>query len=212
MSDEELGIYCLFLYINGRSLLSLSNEKGDQSQEYVINPDPILKAGTVVSRGTVCYEMRDENAVMKYSWTRSAGQSEMDFMQDACDTEGVVNYPRADKICKTSDHLKGLNFSSAAYWDISGLKPISKGQGEKQPTMPPRIKDRELTRLIVTPRGRRLNTSRTIMEFVEDIRDAIIAHQRLFVEKEVLHGDISDGNIILVSINGLTLNIYKNQF
>ncbi|SZF00954.1 unnamed protein product [Blumeria hordei] len=202
MSDEELGIYCPFRYINGRSLLSLSNEKGDQSQDYEINPDPIFKAGTIVSRGTVCYDMRDKNAVVKYSWTRTTGQSEIDFMQDACDTEGVVNYLRADKICKTSDHLKGLNFSSAAYWDISGLKPISTGQGEKQPTTPPRIRDRELTRIIVTPSGRRLSTSRTILEFVEGIRDAIMAHQRLFVERKVLHGDISDGNIILASVGG----------
>ncbi|VDB88716.1 Bgt-50277 [Blumeria graminis f. sp. tritici] len=139
---------------------------------------------------------------MKYSWTRTAGKSEIDLQQDACDTEGVVNYLQADRICKTSDHLQGLNFGSAAYWDISGLKPIAMGKGEKQPTTPPRIKDRELTRHIVTPRGFRLNSSRTILEFLRGIRDAIMAHQRLFVEKKVLHGDISDGNIILPFVGG----------
>ncbi|CAD6502907.1 BgTH12-02581 [Blumeria graminis f. sp. triticale] len=202
MSDEELGIYSPFRNVNGRSFLSFSTEKDDQAQDYDINPNPIFKAGTLVSRGTVCYEMSEESAIVKYSWTRTAGKSEIDFMQDACDTEGVVNYLRADRICKTSDHLQGLNFGSAAYSDISGLKPIATGKGEKQPTTPPRIKDRELTRLIVTPRGFRLNSSRTILEFVEGIRDAIMAHQRLFVEKKVLHGDISDGNIILAFVGG----------
>ncbi|CAD6502894.1 BgTH12-02568 [Blumeria graminis f. sp. triticale] len=170
MSDEELGIYSPFRNVNGRSFLSFSNEEDDHAQSYEINPDPIFKARKLVSRGTVCFEMGEKNAVVKYSWTRTAGKSEIDFMQDACDTKGVVNYLRADRICKTSDHLEGLNFCSAASWDISGLDPIAIGEGEKQPITPPRIKDRELTRLIVTPRGRRLNSSRTILEFVEGIK------------------------------------------
>ncbi|CAD6503704.1 BgTH12-03362 [Blumeria graminis f. sp. triticale] len=207
MSDQELGIYSPFRHVNGRSLLSLSHEEDDQAQWYEINPDAIFKAGTLVSRGTVCYEIREKNAVVKYSWTRTAGKSEIDFMQDACDTEGVVNYLRANRICKTSDQLQGLNFSNASYWYIGGLKPIATGEGEKQPNTPPRIKDRELTRLIVTPCGRRLNTSRTILEFLKGIRDAIMAHQRLFVERKVLHGDISDGNIILAFVDGMVRGI-----
>ncbi|VDB89062.1 Bgt-20047 [Blumeria graminis f. sp. tritici] len=106
MSDEELGIYSPFQYVNRRSFLSFSNDENDQAQGYEINPNHILKAGKLVLRGTVCYEMGEESAVVKYSWTRTAGKSEINFMQDVCDTEGVVNYLRADRICKTSGHLR----------------------------------------------------------------------------------------------------------
>ncbi|VDB89063.1 Bgt-51982 [Blumeria graminis f. sp. tritici] len=68
--------------------------------------------------------------------------------------------------------------------------------------MSPRIKDRELIRLIVTPCGCRLNSSRMILEYLEGIRDNIMAYQRLFVEKKVFHGEISDGNITLAFVGG----------
>ncbi|VDB83553.1 Bgt-20313 [Blumeria graminis f. sp. tritici] len=49
----------------------------------------------------------------------------------------------------------------------------------------------------MTPCGRKTNSSGSILAFVVGIRDAIRAHQAL-VNKNIQHGDISDGNIILI--------------
>ncbi|VCU40278.1 Bgt-50351 [Blumeria graminis f. sp. tritici] len=48
----------------------------------------------------------------------------------------------------------------------------------------------------MTPCGRKIDTCGSILDFVAGIRDAIKAHQRL-VDISILHGDISEGNIIL---------------
>ncbi|VDB83486.1 Bgt-50414 [Blumeria graminis f. sp. tritici] len=68
----------------------------------------------------------------------------------------------------------------------------------------PQLRDRELRRIVISPRGHSLRSSKTIMEFLVGIRDAIVAHRRLYVEKKILHGDISDGNIILATVGGKT--------
>ncbi|CAD6500145.1 BgTH12-04248 [Blumeria graminis f. sp. triticale] len=36
-------------------------------------------------------------------------------------------------------------------------------------------------------------------EFLAGIRDAVVQHQRLHVEKRILHGDISDVHIVLTN-------------
>ncbi|VDB89948.1 Bgt-51395 [Blumeria graminis f. sp. tritici] len=85
-----------------------------------------------------------------------------------------------------------------------GCNPfISQAEGVEVPPTP-QLRDRELRRIVITPRGRSLYSSKTIMEFLVGIRDAIVAHHRLYVEKNILHGDISEGNIILATVDGKT--------
>ncbi|VDB88273.1 Bgt-51149 [Blumeria graminis f. sp. tritici] len=55
---------------------------------------------------------------------------------------------------------------------------------------------RTLTFVKLTPVGRPLHTSVTVREFVRGIRDAIIGLRNLH-EKNIVHGDVSAGNIIL---------------
>ncbi|VCU40330.1 Bgt-50996 [Blumeria graminis f. sp. tritici] len=51
--------------------------------------------------------------------------------------------------------------------------------------------------MAITPRGRPIYSSGSILDFVAGIRDAIKGHEGL-VGKGILHGDISEGNIILL--------------
>ncbi|VDB89841.1 Bgt-50816 [Blumeria graminis f. sp. tritici] len=53
----------------------------------------------------------------------------------------------------------------------------------------------------MTPRGRSLGTSRSILEFLVGIREAIVAHRDLYCKKKMLHGDISEGNYILTPLS-----------
>ncbi|CAD6503738.1 BgTH12-05483 [Blumeria graminis f. sp. triticale] len=68
----------------------------------------------------------------------------------------------------------------------------------------PQLRDRELRRIVITPCGRSLCSSKTIMKFLVGMQDAMVAHRRLYLEKKILHGDISDGNIILATVGGKT--------
>ncbi|CAD6506060.1 BgTH12-06992, partial [Blumeria graminis f. sp. triticale] len=63
-------------------------------------------------------------------------------------------------------------------------------------------RDRHLVRVVVTPGGHPLHCSRTILEFLVVIGDYIVAHRRLYIEKKIIHCDISEGNIVSISPNG----------
>ncbi|KAI8945573.1 hypothetical protein F4801DRAFT_594026 [Xylaria longipes] len=51
--------------------------------------------------------------------------------------------------------------------------------------------------LVVSPAGRVISDFRTTMELLESIRDAIKAHQSLYMTGNILQGDISPNNIII---------------
>ena len=59
-------------------------------------------------------------------------------------------------------------------------------------------RNRRLIRIAMTPRGRSIYSRGSIQDFVAGIRDAIKGHEGL-VAKEILHGDVSEGNIILLN-------------
>ncbi|VDB83826.1 Bgt-20028 [Blumeria graminis f. sp. tritici] len=67
-----------------------------------------------------------------------------------------------------------------------------------QPTVSPWDRDRKLIRIAITPCGQPLKTSKTTLEFIVGIRDVILGHRRL-CDRGILHGDISEGNIVLTS-------------
>ncbi|VDB84217.1 Bgt-51382 [Blumeria graminis f. sp. tritici] len=56
---------------------------------------------------------------------------------------------------------------------------------------------RELTVAKLSPFGRPLQSCKSAREFLVGIRDAILAHRRLCNQAGLLHGDVSEGNIIL---------------
>ncbi|CAD6503693.1 BgTH12-03352 [Blumeria graminis f. sp. triticale] len=204
MSDQELGIDSSIQKVNGRSSVSIYDENQKETRKFVINPKPFFMVGTIVTRGTTCFETSDKSKVVKYSWVRTPGKSEIDLLQHVHGVEGVAEYVTADVICTIGDHLRDLNFSNAKYLKMIGCNPfISQAEGVEVPPTP-QLRDRELRRIVISPRGRSLYSSKTIMEFLVGIRDAILAHRRLYVEKKILHGDISDGNIILATVGGKT--------
>jgi serine/threonine protein kinase len=51
--------------------------------------------------------------------------------------------------------------------------------------------------LLVLPAGRVISEFRTIKELLESLRDAIKAHQSLYIAGNILHRDISSNNIII---------------
>ncbi|CAD6503663.1 BgTH12-03322 [Blumeria graminis f. sp. triticale] len=200
MSDQELGLDTTIKHINGRFFVRVEDKKLQEKMELEINPVPIFKSGKLAARGTTCYETVDKLSVVKYSWNRTPGKSEIKFLKRARGVKGVIKYVASDKICKISDHLDQLDFIGAREWNMYGKDNyISKVVNNERSTMTSCLRDRELTRLIMAPRGRSLRSSQSILEFLIGIRDAIAGHRRLYCKKKILHGDISDNNIILTN-------------
>ncbi|CAD6503662.1 BgTH12-03321 [Blumeria graminis f. sp. triticale] len=176
MSDQELGLDTSIKHINGRSFITLNDEKHQERREFEISPTPISIEGRVVAQ--------------------------IDYIKRARGVRGIVNCITSDKICKISDYMGALNFTGTKYWKMSAeAKYISIGAEEEALTSAPYLNDRELIRVVMTPRGRSLGTSRSILEFLVGIREAIVAHRDLYCKKKMLHGDISEGNYILTPLS-----------
>ncbi|KAK3946585.1 hypothetical protein QBC32DRAFT_402013 [Pseudoneurospora amorphoporcata] len=58
--------------------------------------------------------------------------------------------------------------------------------------------DRIYSCLVISPAGRVISEFTDIKQLLESMRDAIKAHQSLFVTGNILHGDISPNNIIIM--------------
>ncbi|OAA51794.1 serine/threonine-protein kinase Sgk2 [Metarhizium rileyi] len=57
--------------------------------------------------------------------------------------------------------------------------------------------NRILSCLVISPAGRVISDFHTIQELLETLRDAIRAHQSLYIKGRILHRDISSNNIII---------------
>ncbi|VCU39852.1 Bgt-50724 [Blumeria graminis f. sp. tritici] len=203
MSRDELGFDKSIKEKDGEYFVLVKKEGSKSTKRFNINPVPVVRPETLVTRGTTCFETIDKDNIIKYSWNRDPGNTEVNLLKEAKGTEGVVEYVMSDKIWQIKNHVQKLDFSGAVEWSMAGKnKFISKGSGPRKPTLQPFQRDRHLTRVVVTPRGRPLHCSRTILEFLIVIRDSIVAHRRLYFEKDILHCDISEGNIVLVRPDG----------
>ncbi|VDB83583.1 Bgt-20028-2 [Blumeria graminis f. sp. tritici] len=201
MSDEELGLDLSTSKVGENLFVTINGINDDPTMQFKINPEPIVRPQRLITRGTTCFETVDKLSVVKYAWTSVKGCSEIDFLKVALPVRGVVNYITSDEVYRTSEHLGNLDFTDADAWDLkTETLIISRGTHLMQPTVSPWDRDRKLIRIAITPRGQPLNTSKTTLEFIVGIRDAILGHRRLY-DRGILHGDISEGNIVLTSPN-----------
>ncbi|VCU39795.1 Bgt-51837, partial [Blumeria graminis f. sp. tritici] len=97
----------------------------------------------------------------------------------------------------TNSHLRNLDLSGADPWDLKADDHnVTRESNYHVMTLLSLERNRVLFRIAMKPCGRKIDTRGSILDFVVEIRDAIRAHQRL-VNISILHGDISEGNIIL---------------
>ncbi|SZF00166.1 unnamed protein product [Blumeria hordei] len=180
-------------------VVTIKGSNDDPTIQIKIDPKPIVQPDRLITRGTTCFEIVDKLSVVKYAWTSVKGYSEVDFLKVALPVRGVVNYLTSDEVYWTSKLLGNLDFFDAEAWDLkTETWIISSGTHLMQPTLSPWDRDRKLIRIAFTPCGQPLKTSKTILDFVVRIWDAILGHRRLY-NGGILHGDISEGNIILTS-------------
>ncbi|VDB83586.1 Bgt-51680 [Blumeria graminis f. sp. tritici] len=194
MTDEDLGLDLSTSQVGENTFVTIKGSNDDPTLQFQIEPKPIVRPQKLITRGTTCFETEDKLSVVKYAWTSVKGCSEIDFLKVALPVRGVVNYITSDEIYRTSDHLGSLDFTDVDAWDLkTETFIISRGIIRLNSRY-----NRKLIRIAIAPRGQPLKTSKTTLEFVVGIRDAILGHRRLY-DQGILHGDISEGNIILTS-------------
>ncbi|SZF01073.1 unnamed protein product [Blumeria hordei] len=198
MSNEELGRDMSILQKGEGKFVQFPKSGNMEGPSYEIKSKPVVQPMGLFSRGTTCYKTKDESIVIKYSWSKPKNDSEAELLNIASSVPGVVNCLTSELVYETKSHLDGLDLSQATHWKLNeGKKYIRNSSHVSLATKPSMERNRRLTRIAMTPRGRKIYSSGSILDFVAGIRDAIKGHEGL-VGKGILHGDISEGNIILL--------------
>ncbi|SZF02821.1 unnamed protein product [Blumeria hordei] len=198
MSDEELGLDTTIRKCSGRSFVKIRDGDLTLKRWVEINPVPVTRPETILDRGNTCYMTMDMMYLIKFSWGSGAIQSEIDFLKCARPLYGVVDLVWAEEIYQVKTHRAGLDFSTEKRWVIGQRNWLSIGTGEIPEEY---FKQRRLTLAVLSPYGRPFKSCTSLLEFVSGMLDAIIGHRNLYLSKNILHGDISESNIILTIPN-----------
>ncbi|KAM4067554.1 kinase [Hirsutella rhossiliensis] len=138
--------------------------------------------------------------------------------------KGVARVVAHRQITTIADMRKGLEFPKSHrfrdedvhFRDLPSARPPSKSQkpklvkefkeqlsiGKTKPSLytsrsEDPFENRIYSCLVVSPAGRVISDFKSIRELLESLRDAIRAHQSLYIDGNILHRDISSNNIII---------------
>ncbi|KAL1740925.1 kinase-like domain-containing protein, partial [Schizophyllum fasciatum] len=152
--------------------------------------DRLFSSAHVRGRGTVCWRCRrsgrDEDYVIKSAWVdRRRTETEASILKR---TEGVFGVPSLvdHEIVANAD---GSRISTHLFRDC--LRLLGR-QKELQD-----VEILELHRLVMQPYGIPLTDFRSKEELLSGMRDAVAAHWGLWDDRDILHCDISDNNVLL---------------
>ncbi|CCU77270.1 Serine/threonine protein kinase domain protein [Blumeria hordei DH14] len=197
MSDEELGLDSIVRYVGQHAYITIP--EGDKPLEQIeVVPEPVARPATIYSRGNTCYQTADGDYLIKFSWGSGTKRSEIDALRLAKEIPGVINLERSGHLCNIETHRKDIDFSSGKRWDMrvwgriltTGSESASLDRNEF-------YLKRGLTVAKLSPFGRPLQSCKSVRELLVGIRDATHVHRWLRDEARLLHGDVSEGNIIL---------------
>ncbi|SZF02210.1 unnamed protein product [Blumeria hordei] len=178
----------------------ISIEDDEKTREIEIDPKPLTQPRELLSNGTTCYRSLDDKLLVKYSWRKICGKSEIDFLKEALPVKGVINLVASDTIHRFSDHWENISSLRPKRWHLAKEKQfLENSDNEDESYKTSELSDYELNRVVLSPYGRPLKSCRSVLQFLIVMRDAIMGHQRLYNEKKITHGDISHGNIIIVT-------------
>ncbi|VDB89185.1 Bgt-51514 [Blumeria graminis f. sp. tritici] len=110
----------------------------------------------------------------------------------------MVDFKWSKDIHEVEAYRTELDFSTAykVYFRDNEWH-LSLGRHSKTSKSEPFSRKRKLILAQLSPNGRQLISCRTLWEFLGCLLDAIIGHRDLYANANVLHGDVSEGNIIL---------------
>ncbi|SZF02221.1 unnamed protein product [Blumeria hordei] len=197
MSDEEVGLDTTIQRVDMSYMIKIDNDDYGQTREIEIEPDPITRPEILTSCGTTCYRSVDEKFLVKYSWHRVRGKSEIDLLKEALQVKGVIQLVASETIHKLSDFWEELSFIDKNWLALEHEKS-SKDSDRRKIDKCVALNDYHMTRAVLSPYGRPLKSCTSVLQFLIVIRDALMGHRGLY-DKKIIHSDISEDNIIIVA-------------
>ncbi|KAI0455632.1 FunK1 protein kinase [Xylaria acuta] len=208
---DRSGLYCgSYISLDGAVMPSLG--------KLYLEGQPISSREKLVGNGTTCYRARipdsDQwNYVLnfKWRWIRERPEDELlklakekcvwgaislDYYQEVESTANLRRGFRWGTHRKFTMHLRerGRNIEEQQKDDACNAGGLIEHTEETENFFQNRI----LACIVTSPVGRPLHTFQPVLELLQVFRDAIKGHRSLYYDANILHQDISPGNIIIL--------------
>ncbi|KAK3181986.1 hypothetical protein K4F52_006725 [Lecanicillium sp. MT-2017a] len=204
-THEDLGRQDIVDIDNSNNMLYLYTKNGN----YELDRNPFVRRHRIFGAALACYRARREQSgrqwthVVKFKWRESWVPPEEAVLKTIREKKipGMVSLVHDEQITTIAD----LRREPCARL----LRRLDRGDGEDPPhpgqygidkhstaTKKPFI-NRVFTCLVFTPIGTPLDTFTDNLELLHILRDAIHAHRALLQDANILHRDISQGNIVI---------------
>ncbi|KAJ6466537.1 hypothetical protein C8R47DRAFT_1326191 [Mycena vitilis] len=190
--DEKLLGYDTSIYWkNGKRMM----EANDSRIEFEIfdkdgrpseNPRPLFARRTIRSRGTIYWRVQYEGRqlLVKDYWGVAARTPESDFLKEVAMVKGIGQLYAFKNNRDSTYGLRGFSADASLHSDI-----------DSSCIVPNRIS----TRLVLKIYGSTLNRASSGLRLLRAVRDIVYGHRDVFLDKKILHRDISFDNLLLAS-------------
>ncbi|KFY98843.1 hypothetical protein V500_01539 [Pseudogymnoascus sp. VKM F-4518 (FW-2643)] len=213
MTDEELGKLNIIEKDQGGTYITLHSVEMPALGKLYLESQPIASRERLVGTGTACYRARMPDSdqwdyVLKFKWRWARDRPEDKLLKLASEkcVWSAVFLDYYNEVESTSNLRRSMRWGS--YRKFAGIdrsngqrqEASSSGDGLAEYTEETGdfFQNRILACIVTSPVGRPLHTFHSLLEFLQVFRDAIKCHKSLYYDAEILHQDISPGNIIIL--------------
>ncbi|KAK7214782.1 hypothetical protein V2G26_002785 [Clonostachys chloroleuca] len=213
MSEKDFGVNPLIATSGTNRYVMAGNEDWKVPGHcLLLDDEPLAFPEEIIGNGTTCYRARVPSSTLweyavKFKWRlaqRDRPEEDMLKLIKMKDVWGVISFQYCKEVASTAALRDGLR--SSRYRKLSNTKdqyaeisdqPAPQSILESTMEINNRFEDRICSCIITSPPGRPLRTFKSILELLEVLRDAIKGHRSLLQKANILHQDISPGNIII---------------
>ncbi|KAI0890734.1 kinase-like domain-containing protein [Annulohypoxylon maeteangense] len=216
MTDQDLGKLNMIETDGDGNYIILDDAVMPPLRKLYLESQPIASHERLVGTGTTCYRARAPNSnrwdyVLKFKWRWASDRPEdelLKLVKDKC-VWGAISLDYYKEVESTAHLRRSLRWGT--HRKFSNMKrsgsteehqeEVTRNSGglvEHTEETDDFFKNHILACIITSPVGRPLRTFRSLLELLQVFRDAIKCHRSLYFDAEILHQDISPGNIIIL--------------
>ena len=223
MSDQDLGRNSAIQTDKGGSYINPDDAATPSlGTKLYLESRPVVCGEGIVGTGTTCYRARrpDQDqwhlvVKFKWRWARERPEDELLRLVKEKNVWGAVSLEYYNEFESTANLRRSLRWGLLQRFvephssPGTQANPMEKSQGQRTSHSAEglsnyteetrnRFQNRILACIVTSPLGRPLYTFRHLTELLEVFRDAIKCHQSIYFDANLLHQDISLGNMVIL--------------
>nr|GAT48504.1 predicted protein [Mycena chlorophos] len=191
IQEDDLGYDTSIFWKDGERHVTVQVDKNTTRTLQIMDSRtrPLFFRRTIVSRGTKCWGVKDVASgaefYLKDYWMADKRTAETVFLEKLRGVFGVaeLHYFQTDIATVYEQRLRTADEDLPRTYSNNGIRQS--------------VNNRSLMRLVLKRYAGALSDAPTALHFLRAIRDIVIGHRLAFVDRDILHRDISFNNILI---------------